>query len=165
MVNARLSVEKALGITHESTRKYHATIVEGPTAEGMTVRSVSAWPSDEYENYIRIALTWDSNPHVQKTFIAAMQADRSFTKSEIDDAIAFYPNLWREEVGEQEEDMPLELHINQHFPWTDAKGYPVYVLLLNMDHEYNVLGYTIVRIEKSKIRPSKPQMLSGLVDG
>lgn len=165
LVNARLSVEKALGITHESTRKYHATIVEGPTAEGMTVRSVSAWPSDEYENYIRIALTWDSNPHVQKTFIAAMQADRSFTKSEIDDAIAFYPNLWREEVGEQEEDMPLELHINQHFPWTDAKGYPVYVLLLNMDHEYNVLGYTIVRIEKSKIRPSKPQMLSGLVDG
>ena len=60
--------------------------------------------------------------------------------------------------------MPLELHISQHFPWTDAKGYPVYVLLLNMDREYNVLGYTIVRIEKRSYHPSKPQTLSGLVD-
>lgn len=148
MVNARLAVKKALEMKPSRIGELRATIVEGPTAEGMTVRSVSAWPSDEYENYIRIALTWDRNPHVQKTFIAAMQANRSFTKSEIDDAIAFYPDLWREEVGEQPEDMPLELHISQHFPWTDAKGYPVYVLLLNMDREYNVLGYTIVKVEQ-----------------
>ena len=148
MVNARLAVKKALEMKPSRIGNLRATIVEGPTAEGMTVRSVSAQPSDEYENYIRIALTWDSNPHVQKTFIAAMQANRSFTKSEIDDAIAFYPDLWREEVGEQPEDMPLELHISQHFPWTDAKGYPVYVLLLNMDREYNILGYTIVKVEQ-----------------
>ena len=52
-------------------------------------------------------------------------------------------------MGEQPEDMPLELRTNQHFPWTDAKGYPIYVLLLNMDREYNVLGYTIVKIEQA----------------
>ena len=148
MVNARLSVKKALEMKQSTVGSFRATIVEGPTAEGMTVASVSAQPSDMFENYIRIALTWDSNPHVQKTFMAATQASRSFTTSEIDDAIAFYPDLWREEVGEQPEDMPLELHISQHFPWTDAKGYPVYVLLLNMDREYNVLGYTIVKVEQ-----------------
>ena len=148
MVNARLAVKKALEMKPSKTSNLRATIVEGPTAKGMTAASVSAQPSDMFENYIRLNLEWDSNPCVQKTFIAAMQASRSFTKSEIEDAIEFYPDLWREEVGEQPEDMPLEQRTSQHFPWTDDKGYPIYVLLLNMDREYNVLGYTIVKVEQ-----------------
>lgn len=152
MVNARLSVKKALEMKYGTTKNYRATIVEGPTAKGMTATSVSAYPSDYRDGYVEISLTWGSNPGVHQTMIALTREGSSFTKSEIDDAIATYPKLWKEELGERPETMPLEqVAINAFswsFAWAGDKNLPAYVLLLNMDREYNVLGYTIVKVEQ-----------------
>ena len=152
LVNARLSVKKALEMKYGTTKNYRATIVEGPTAKGMTATSVSAYPSDHRDGYVEISLTWGSNPGVYQTLIALTREGSSFTKSEIDDAIATYPKLWKEELGERPETMPLEqVAINAFswsFAWAGDKNLPAYVLLLNMDREYNVLGYTIVKVEQ-----------------
>lgn len=152
LVNARLSVKKALEMKYGTTKNYRATIVEGPTAKGMTATSVSAYPSDYHDGYVEISLTWGSNPGVYQTLIALTREGSSFTKSEIDDAIATYPKLWKEELGERPETMPLEqVAINAFswsFAWAGDKNLPAYVLLLNMDREYNVLGYTIVKVEQ-----------------
>ena len=152
IVNARLSVKKALEMKYGTTKNYRATIVEGPTAKGMTATSVSAYPSDHRDGYVEISLTWGSNPGVYQTLIALTREGSSFTKSEIDDAIATYPKLWKEELGERPETMPLEqVAINAFswsFAWAGDKNLPAYVLLLNMDREYNVLGYTIVKVEQ-----------------
>lgn len=152
IVNARLSVKKALEMKYGTTKNYRATIVEGPTAKGMTATSVSAYPSDYRDGYVEISLTWGSNPGVYQTLIALTREGSSFTKSEIDDAIATYPKLWKEELGERPETMPLEqVAINAFswsFAWAGDKNLPAYVLLLNMDREYNVLGYTIVKVEQ-----------------
>lgn len=152
IVNARLSVKKALEMKYGTTKNYRATIVEGPTAKGMTATSVSAYPSDYRDGYVEISLTWGSNPGVYQTMIALTREGSSFTKSEIDDAIATYPKLWKEELGERPETMPLEqVAINAFswsFAWAGDKNLPAYVLLLNMDREYNVLGYTIVKVEQ-----------------
>lgn len=153
IVNARLSVKKALEMKYGTTKNYRATIVEGPTAKGMTATFVSAYPSDYHDGYVEISLTWGSNPGVYQTLIALTREGSSFTKSEIDDAIATYPKLWKEELGERPETMPLEqVAINAFswsFAWAGDKNLPAYVLLLNMDREYNVLGYTIVKIEQA----------------
>ena len=152
LVNARLSVKKALEMKYGTTKNYRATIVEAPTAKGMTATSVSAYPSDYHDGYVEISLTWGSNPGVYQTLIALTREGSSFTKSEIDDAIATYPKLWKEELGERPETMPLEqVAINAFswsFAWAGDKNLPAYVLLLNMDREYNVLGYTIVKVEQ-----------------
>ena len=149
IVNARLSVKKALEMKYGTTKNYRATIVEGPTAKGMTATFVSAYPSDYRDDHIAINLTWGNNPGVYQTMIAVIHAKKSFTKSVIDDAIATYPDRWKEELGERPDTMPLEQFALNSFSWSDAKGYPIYVLLLNMDREYNVLGYTIVKIEQA----------------
>ena len=153
IVNARLSVKKALEMKYGTTKNYRATIVEGPTAEGMTATFVSAYPSDHRDGYIEISLTWGSNPGVYQTMIALTHDGSSFTKSEIDDAIETYPKLWKEELGERPDIMPLEqVAMNAYpesFSWAGGGSLATYVLLLNMDREYNVLGYTIVKIEQA----------------
>lgn len=153
LVNARLSVKKALEMKYGTTKNYRATIVEGPTAEGMTATFVSAYPSDYRDGYVEISLTWGSNPGVYQTMIALTHDGSSFTKSEIDDAIETYPKLWKEELGERPDIMPLEqVAMNAYpesFSWAGGGSLATYVLLLNMDREYNVLGYTIVKIEQA----------------
>lgn len=154
MVNARLSVKKALEMKYANkTDTLRATIVEGPTVDGLKASTVRASmiestapdkDTDPMKCRIRLEIEWSQNTSVYIASGVERRVGKSFTQAEIDAAIAGFRLVIRLPDNRQPPGLTGE-----EFEWSRAENqYPIYNLILLLDHDSNVLGYTIVKIEK-----------------
>lgn len=154
MVNARLSVKKALEMKYANkTDTLRATIVEGPTVDGLKASTVRASmiestapdkDTDPMKCRIRLEIEWSQNTSVYIASGVERRVGKSFTQAEIDATIAGFRLVIRLPDNRQPPGLTGE-----EFEWSRAENqYPIYNLILLLDRDSNVLGYTIVKIEK-----------------
>lgn len=154
LVNARLAVKKALEMKYGTATRLHATIVEGPTVDGLKASSVTASmiestapdkDTDPTKCRIRLVMLWSQNTSMYTAFGVEQRVGRSFTQAEIDAAIAGFRLVIRLPDNQQ----PAG-ETGEEFEWSRAENqYPIYNLILLLDRSSNVLGYTIVKIEQA----------------
>ena len=151
LVNARLAVKKALEMKYGTATRLRATIVEGPTVDGLEASSVTASiidstaldrDTDPRKCRILLEMQWSKNTSMYGTEGVESRIGESFTQAEINAAMESFRK------GSLPFDRPAGI-TGEEFEWTRAdSAYPFYRLLLHIDRNYNVLGYTIVKIEK-----------------
>ena len=154
LVNARLAVKKALEMKYGTATRLRATIVEGPTVDGLKASSVRASmiestapdkDTDPMKCRIQLEIEWSQNTSVYTALGVEQRVGRSFTQAEIDAAIAGFRLVIRLPDDRQ----PAGL-TGEEFEWSRAENqYPIYNLILLLDRDSNVLGYAIVKIEQA----------------
>lgn len=92
---------------------------------------------------IEINIEWENNAKICDSLIA-QYGNYLFTKDEVDNAISIYPPMWQEQVRLQTK---LQSFAGVSFTRGDLVGEPIYVLILSVDHDANVVAYTIVKLE------------------
>lgn len=112
-------------------------IIESPPIENLHCEI--SGDATELKIYIR----WNQNDAIYNSLIATFQ-ESPISSSDIENAIAIYPNLWASNSSTKTQ---LEREVILGFPISDYKYNTAYVLILNMNQNLNVLAYTIIKID------------------